>query len=57
MLDLYAKTKDIKSSFAFSYAQKVPQFIKFNFDILKEYIRMRLSDIALVFPNEGFKLS
>lgn len=57
MLDLYAKTKGIKSSFAFDYALRVPEFHKFNFDILKEYIRMRLSDVALVFPNEGFKLS
>lgn len=57
MLELYAKIKDIKSSFAFSYALKVPEFHKFNFEILKEYMRMRLADITLVFPNEGFKLS
>ena len=51
MLELYSKNRDIKSSFAFSYALKVPQFQKFKYDILKEYIRMRLSDVSMVFPN------
>jgi hypothetical protein len=57
MLELYAKSKDIKSAFAFSYALKVPEFQKFKYDMLKEYIRMRLSDVSMVFTNEGFKLS
>lgn len=57
MLELYAKNKDIKSAFAFSYALKIPEFQKFKYDMLKEYVRMRLSDVSMVFTNEGFKLS
>jgi hypothetical protein len=51
MLELYSKAKDLKSSFAFSYALKTPEFQKTTFEILKEYVRMHLSDVSLVFPN------
>lgn len=51
MLELYAKTKDLKSSFAFSYALKTAEFRKSNFDILKVYARINLKDIGLIFPN------